>query len=104
MLTSELVVVVSLRTVERAVSHVRRVVAAEALVTVRLETPPSRQLQIGFGKRRVGIEGELEKVHLFVVTLGYPRLSDHNRQQASGDVAAQLAVAALVAAVPRLPL
>ena len=69
-LASELGVAVSLRTVERAVSHVRRELAAEALATVRFETPPGRQLQIDFGERRVAIEGEQEKVHLFVATLG----------------------------------
>ena len=72
-LASELGVAVSLRTVERAVSHVRRELAAEALATVRFETPPGRQLQIDFGERRVAIEGEREKVHLFVATLGYSR-------------------------------
>jgi len=50
-LASELGVVASLRTVERAVSHLRRELAAEALATVRFETPPGRQLQIDFGQR-----------------------------------------------------
>ena len=72
-LESELGIVASLRTVERAVSHLRRELAAEALATVRLETPPGRQLQIDFGQRRVVIEGEQDKVFLFVATLGYSR-------------------------------
>jgi len=72
-LASELGVVVSLRTVERAVSHLRRELAAEALATVRFETPPGRQLQIDFGQRRIAIEGERDKVFLFVATLGYSR-------------------------------
>ncbi len=73
-LASELGIVVSLRTVERAVLHLRRELAAEALATVRFETPPGRQLQIDFGQRRVAIEGEdLGKVFLFVATLGYSR-------------------------------
>jgi transposase len=73
-LLSELGVAVSLRTVERAVSHLRRELAAEALATVRFETPPGRQLQIDFGQRRVTIEGgEPGKVYLFVATLGYSR-------------------------------
>jgi transposase len=72
-LASELGIVVSLRTVERAVSHLRRELAAEALATVRFETPPGRQLQIDFGERRVEIEGEWDKVYLFVATLGYSR-------------------------------
>ena len=42
-LASELGIMVSLRTVERAVSHLRREFAAEALATVRFETPPGRQ-------------------------------------------------------------
>jgi transposase len=72
-LAVELGIVVSLRTVERAVSHLRRELAAEALATVRFETPPGRQLQIDFGQRRIAIEGEQDKVFLFVATLGYSR-------------------------------
>jgi len=72
-LAADLGIVVSLRTVERAVSHLRRELAAEALATVRFETPPGRQLQIDFGQRRIAIEGEQNKVFLFVATLGYSR-------------------------------
>ena len=73
-LASELSVSVSLRTVERAVAHLRRELAAEALATVRFETPPGRQLQIDFGEVRACIEGEDRgKLHLFVATLGYSR-------------------------------
>ncbi len=72
-LASELSIVVSLRTVERAVSHLRRELAAEALATVRFETPPGRQLQIDFGQRQITIDGERDKVFLFVATLGYSR-------------------------------
>ena len=73
-LASELGIVVSLRTVERSVSHLRCELAAEALATVRFETPPGRQLQIDFGQRRISIEGEdLGRVFLFVATLGYSR-------------------------------
>jgi transposase len=57
-LAAELGIVVSLRTVERAVSHLRRELAAEALATVRFETPPGRQLQIDFGRRQVALEGD----------------------------------------------
>ncbi len=54
--------------------HLRRELAAEALATVRFETPPGRQLQIDFGEIRVCIEGEDRgKLHLFVATLGYSR-------------------------------
>lgn len=87
-LASELGIVASLRTVERAVSHLRRELAAEALATVRYETPPGRQLQIDFGERRIAIEGlDQGKVHLFVATLGYSRrvyaqAFQHERQSA----------------------
>lgn len=73
-LASELGIVVSLRTVERAVSHLRRELAAEALATVRFETPPGRQLQIDFGQRRIAVDGfDESRVYLFVATLGYSR-------------------------------
>ena len=73
-LAGELGIQVSLRTVERAVAHLRRELAAEALATVRFETPPGRQLQIDFGEVRASIEGEERgKLHLFVATLGYSR-------------------------------
>ena len=73
-LAAELGIAVSLRTVERAVSHLRRELAAEALATVRFETPPGRQLQIAFGQRRIMIEGEDPgREFLFVTTLGYSR-------------------------------
>jgi transposase len=72
-LAAELGIVVSLRTVERAVAALRRELAAEALATVRFETPPGRQLQIDFGERRVAIGDEQVRVYLFVATLGYSR-------------------------------
>ena len=87
-LASELGVVTSLRTVERAVSHLRRELAAAALATVRFETPPGRQMQIDFGQRRIAVEGcEQGRVYLFVATLGYSRrvyaqAFPHERQSA----------------------
>ena len=54
-LAAELGVVVSLRTVERAVAHLRRELAAAALATARFETPPGRQMQIDFGERWTAI-------------------------------------------------
>ena len=72
-LLAELGIAVSLRTVERAVAHLRRELAAEALATVRFETPPGWQLQIDFGERGVRISEETVRVHLFVATLGYSR-------------------------------
>jgi transposase len=72
-LAAEHGIVVSLRTVERAVSRWRRDLAAAVRATVRFETAPGRQLQIDFGERRVAIGGEPVRVHLFVATLGYSR-------------------------------
>ena len=63
----------SLRTVERAVAHLRQELRAEARATVRFETRPGQQLQIDFGERRVVIGGQAEKVFFFVATLGYSR-------------------------------
>jgi len=83
-------VVVSLRTVERAVASMRQGLRAEARATVRFETPPGHQLQIDFGESRVGIGGERVRVHLFVATLGYSRrlfvqAFAHERQSAWFD-------------------
>ncbi len=80
-------VTVSLRTVERAVVHLRREVLAQTAATVRFETPPGHQLQIDFGTVRVPIADEPVKVHLFVATLGYSRRTYvamflHERQSA----------------------
>lgn len=80
-------IAVSLRTVERAVAHLRREVLAQTAATVRFETPPGHQLQIEFGTVRVPVGDELVKVHLFVATLGYSRrtyvaLFLHERQSA----------------------
>jgi transposase len=72
-LAAELGITVSLRTVERAVAHLRRELAAEALATVRFETPPGSQMQIDFGECGVTLGGERVRVHLFVATLGYSR-------------------------------
>ena len=78
---------VSLRTVERAVAHLRREILAQGTATIRFETPPGHQLQIDFGTVRVGIAQESQKVHLFVSTLGYSRRTYvaaflHERQSA----------------------
>jgi transposase len=72
-LARELGVVVSLRTVQRAVEPLRRAMRAEAIATVRYETPPGQQLQIDFGSTSVTIDGEPQRIHLFVATLGYSR-------------------------------
>lgn len=72
-LAAEKGVKVSLRTVERAVAHLRQRLRAEARATVRFETRPGQQLQIDFGQRRVEIDGAPQLVSLFVATLGYSR-------------------------------
>jgi len=72
-LASEKGIVVSLRTVERAVAPLRRELMAVARATVRFETQPGKQLQIDFGERRATIGSETEKIFLFVATLGYSR-------------------------------
>ena len=80
-------VMVSLRTVERAVAPLRQALRAEAAATVRFETPPGRQLQIDFGELQVEIGGERVRLYLFVATLGYSRRAyvqafRHERQSA----------------------
>jgi transposase len=72
-LAREKSIVVSLRTVERAVAPLRRELVAAARATVRFETQPGEQMQIDFGERRVEIGGAAVKVFFFVATLGYSR-------------------------------
>ena len=86
-LARELGVAVSLRTVQRAVAPLRRELKAQALATVRYETAPGQQMQIDFGSTAVAIGEELQRVHLFVATLGYSRrvyvvVFQHERQSA----------------------
>lgn len=72
-LAAEKGIIVSLRTVERAVQPYRQELAAEARATVRFETPPGKQMQIDFGERLVEIGGSKVRAYLFVATLGYSR-------------------------------
>lgn len=72
-LAAEKGIIISLRTVERAVQRYRQELAAEARATVRFETPPGKQLQIDFGERLVEIDGSKVRAYLFVATLGYSR-------------------------------
>jgi transposase len=72
-LAAEKGIIISLRTVERAVQRYRQELAAEARATVRFETPPGKQLQIDFGERLVEIGGSKIRTYLFVATLGYSR-------------------------------
>jgi transposase len=89
-LERELGIIVSLRTVERAVSGYRRQLVAEARATMRFETPPGQQLQIDFGEKRVRVGDETVRVYVFVATLGYSRRTfttafRHERQSAWFD-------------------
>jgi hypothetical protein len=72
-LAKEKGIVVSLRTVERAVERYRQELSAEARATVRFETP-GKQLQTDFGERLVEIGGSKVRAYLFVATLGYALL------------------------------
>ncbi len=64
---------VELRTLQRAVVPLRQEQRAEALATVRFETPPGQQMQIDFGEKTVRIAGQPVKVHLMTAVLGYSR-------------------------------
>ena len=63
---------VSLRAVQRAVAGFRRA-AVTPEPCVRFETEPGEQLQIDFGEVRVLIAGVMERIYLFVATLGFSR-------------------------------
>ena len=64
---------VSVRTIERAVSDLRRERRVAQLATVRVETAPGDQLQIDFGQKRVPIAGTDVRVFLLVAVLSYSR-------------------------------
>jgi len=72
-LLTEKGIAVSPRTLQRTVQPYRQALRAEALATVRYETPPGRQLQIDFGERLVDIAGASVKAFMFVATLGHSR-------------------------------
>ena len=65
---------VSVRTIERAVSDLRRERRVAQLATVRVETAPGDQLQIDFGQKRVPIGGTEVRVFLLVAVLSYEAL------------------------------
>ena len=64
---------VELRTLQRAVVSLRQEERAEALATVRFETPPGQQMQIDFGEKTVQVAGQPVKVYLMTAVLGYSR-------------------------------
>jgi transposase len=68
-LLAERGVVVSERTIQRAVAGLRREQRAAALATVRVETAPGDQLQIDFGQKRVSIAGTRVRIFLLVAVL-----------------------------------
>jgi transposase len=72
-LLAERGVVVTDRTIQRAVVDLRREERAAALATVRVETAPGDQLQIDFGQKRVCIAGVAVRVFLLVAVLSYSR-------------------------------
>jgi transposase len=64
---------VSVRTIERVVSDLRRERQVAQLATVRVETAPGDQLQIDFGQKRVPIAGTDVRIFLLVAVLSYSR-------------------------------
>lgn len=64
---------ISVRTVERAVTDIRRAQRVAALATVRVETAPGDQLQIDFGQKRLLIAGARVRIFLLVAVLSYSR-------------------------------
>jgi len=72
-LLAEKGIAVSPRTMQRTLQPYRQALKAEALATVRFETPPGRQLQTDFGERLVDIAGAKVKAFMFVATLGHSR-------------------------------
>jgi len=72
-LLAERGVVVSERTIQRAVADLRRAQRAAMLATVRMETAPGDQLQIDFGQKRIAIGGIAVRVFLLVAVLSYSR-------------------------------
>jgi transposase len=72
-LLAERGVVVTDRTIQRAVVDLRRDQRATALATVWVETEPGFQLQIDFGQIRVCITGVAVRVFLLAAVLSYSR-------------------------------
>jgi transposase len=72
-LLAERGVVVTARTIQRAVADLRRAQRTAALATVRVETAPGDQLQIDFGQKQIAIAGVAVRVFLLVAVLSYSR-------------------------------
>ena len=63
----------SAQQVRRAIRPWRAEARWAAMATVRYETGPGEQAQVDFGQLHVWIGEQRERVHLFVMTLGYSR-------------------------------
>jgi transposase len=63
----------SVQQVRRAIRPWRAEARWAAVATVRYETGPGEQAQVDFGQLHVWIGDRSERVHLFVLTLGYSR-------------------------------
>lgn len=72
-LLAEKKILVSLRTLQRALAPRRREKRAAEIATVRFETPPGEQMQIDFGEKWVQIAASAVRVFFFVAVLGYSR-------------------------------
>jgi transposase len=70
---SESGIVVTERTVQRAIAPHREQRRARELATVRFETAPGHQMQIDFGEKWVWIGDKRIRVMLFVAVLSYSR-------------------------------
>lgn len=66
-------ILVSLRTVERAIRPLQQELKVLEKATLRFETPPGKQLQVDFGEKWLEIGGVPQKRYVFVATLGHSR-------------------------------
>lgn len=66
-------ILVSLRTVERALKPFRQSWERAEKATMRFETAPGKQMQVDFGEKWLLIGGERQKRYVFVATLGFSR-------------------------------
>ena len=63
-------ITISLRSVERAVAHLRREALAQTLATVRFETAPGQQMQIDFGSLRAALGGPVASRKMQIFPMG----------------------------------
>lgn len=60
-------------TVKTTIRPLRETIQRLERATIRFETPPGRQAQMDWGTVGVNIGGELKRLHVFVMVLGYSR-------------------------------